>query len=666
MTNCIELRISERIPFADGHAFGDTGPYERLRGRAHYAVDPKAPAQSDVVDIDKAPVNGDGLVEFAGDFVLIKPVDLERGNRRLFFDYGNRGRHRALQFFNDGASTNDPRTLDHAGNGFMFRRGYCFLWGAWQGDLLPGQGRLLLDLPVATDKGKPITGPVRTEFITTQSGIKTIPLSGRANTRSHPTVSLDPRDATLTKRRYPGDTPIAVPPAEWCFARWDELEGEAGLNPSDRHLHLLAGFEPGWIYEIVYTGRDPLVNGLGHVAVRDLVSFLKYDETDSAGNANPIAPIENAYCFGRSQTGRAIRDFIYWGFNADKEGRKAFDGAIAHVAGSGRHWMNQRFSNVITGGGDQFIRHTYFSTRFPFAYAECTDHNTGKTDGIMKRPETDPLVMHTYTATEYWQRRASLTHTDTQGNDMPIPGNVRIYMWSSSQHFADPRMGRPKRPNAALNLPNVVYTSMFLRAHLDALDRWATDGTPPPESRIPTRDDGTLVDYEEWLASFPSVPGLVVPKEPASMPLLDFGPDADNGIFTKEPPELVRENAYAVLVPLTDEDGNDVPGLRAPMVEAPLGTYTGWNMRDRGYGYGTMYGSTGSYIPFPDTPEERDWSNDPRRSVLERYPTAEDYVGAIVAAAERLLAEGLMLEEDLPRVKALAADWGRPRHIVAL
>ena len=164
MTSKITLDIAECTSFADGHEFGDTGAYERLRGRARYAVHPKAAAQAVVTDIDKAPVNKDGLVEFTADFLMLRPADPDRGNRRVFFDYGNRGNLRALQFFNDARASNDPKTLEHAGNGFLFRRGYSFVWGAWQGDLLPGNNRVTMQLPVATDSGKPITGPVRQEF----------------------------------------------------------------------------------------------------------------------------------------------------------------------------------------------------------------------------------------------------------------------------------------------------------------------------------------------------------------------------------------------------------------------------------------------------------------------------------------------------------------------
>jgi len=674
MTNRVELSVAERFVFADGYEFGAVGAYERLVGRAHFAVDPGALAQRGITDLDKAPIDGDGLVHFTGDFSILKPLDPARGNRRLFFDYGNRGNKRMLQFFNDAPASNDPRTLAHAGNGFLMRRGYTIAWLAWQGDLLPGSGRLLLDLPVAREHDGPITGQVRTEYIASRPGITTFPLSGRVTVRSHPTVSLDPREARLTRRRYPYDERIPVPPEDWCFAR---TEGGTGLDnqgtvqaviPSDRHIHIPGGFEPGWIYELVYTGRDPLVLGLGHVAVRDFVSFLRYGEEDSAGRVNPLrerdGTIDKAYAWGRSQTGRCLRDFVYRGFNADAAGRKVFDGILPHVAGAGRMWLNHRFANADVSGGQQYEDHLNPADTFPFSYAASTDHLTGRRDAILKRPETDPLVIHTQTATEYWQRRGSLAHTDSQGNDLPQPAGVRIYMWASSQHFADPLPKSPER-GICQNYLNTVATSMFFRAMIDAMDRWATTGVAPPESRIPRRIDGTLVAIEEWRLQFPEIPGVATPRAPSALPLLDFGPEADRGIL-KEPPDIVAGGEYTVLVPAVDEDGNDKVGVRAPMVAAPLGTYCGWNLRARGFGHGAMHEFSGSYIPLPETPEERRATGDPRRSILERYPNAAAYVEAITALARQLVEQGLMLEEDVERARAAAADWGRPRHDIGL
>jgi hypothetical protein len=659
----VTFEILERIPFAEGHAFGETGAYERLTGRAHYCVDPRDPAQAAVFDIDKAPVDAGGMVCFSGDFAILKPVDLARGNRRVMFDYGNRGNKRVLPFFNDAAAGNNPRTLDDAGNGFLMRRGYTVVWVAWQGDLLPGNDRMLLDLPVATEDGRPLTGPVRTEYIG-REGVRTFLLSGWATTRSHPAVSLDTRQAVLTRRRYPGSPCETLPPEAWCFGRvetgvgLDNQGDEQAVVPSDRHVHIHAGFAPGWIYELVYTGRDPLVLGLGHVAVREAVSFLRHD----ASEANPLAGhVARAYAWGRSQTGRTIRDFIWRGFNADTQGRRVFDGVIPHVAGAGKFPMT-RFSILTASAGQQFEDHHSGADFFPFAYPVMTDHVTGRVDGILKRPETDPLVMHSQSATEYWQRRGSLAHTDTRGEDLPEQDNLRFYAWASSQHSADPRLRRPVRGKAQSVL-NIVGTSMLFRAMLDAMDVWATDGTPPPPSRIPRRADGTLVDVATFRAQFPPIPGIATPVRANGLPLLDFG---DTPGLTREPPTVLRDDAYPVLVPGVDADGNEVAGVRAPMVAAPLATYAGWNIRARGYGHGGLYEFTGSTIPFPDTEEEADATGDPRRPVLSRYQSPEGYVAAIEAAAHALVAEGLMLEEDVARCAAAAQDWSHPLHEVLL
>ncbi len=670
MTNRIEIEIAARRPFAGGREWGAAGAYERLDGWARFAVDPAAPAQAGIVDLDKAPRDAGGLVAFAAEIQVLRPADPARGNRRMFFDYGNRGNKRALQYFNDAAPSNDPIDAAHGGNGFLFRRGYTVVWGAWQGDLLPGSGRMTMRLPVATEAdGAPLTGPVRTEFIATEEGRTTFPLSGWISTRSHPTVSRDTRRARLTRRRYPGDPREDVPPQAWSFARVEGGRGmdfqgaETALVPSDTHIHLAEGFAPGWIYELVYTGRDPLVLGLGHAAVRDLASFLRYDRSE----ANPLAAweIEKAYCFGRSQTGRCIRDAIWRGFNADAQGRKAFDGAISHVAGAGRMWLNHRFANAVVPAGQQYEEHDNIADAFPFAYAESTDHLTGRTDAICKRPDTDPLVLHSQTATEYWQRRGSLVHTDSRGNDLDLPENVRLYFWASAQHVGDPLQGAPAR-GLCRNPANVVQTSMLFRAMLDALDRWATDGTPPPPSRYPRRADGTLVTMEEWRAGFPDVPGLALPRGPSRLPLRDHGPDADAGVVEKVPPETVDEEGYAVLVPATDSDGNDVAGVRAPMVAAPLATYLGWNLRARPWGEGAMHEFSGSTVPLPETEAVRRATGDPRRPVEARYGDAAGYVAAIERAARFLAADGLMLEEDVERAADLARNWGAPRHDVRL
>ncbi len=654
----MQLDITERRPFTDG--------YQMLIGRAAYAVDPNAPRQRCIPDIDLVPRGKDGLVTFAGDVRILLP-DAARSNHRLFFDWGNRGNLRALPYFNDARYSNDPRTADDAGNGFLMRRGYAVVWGAWQGDLLPGDGRMLLDLPVATTADSaPITGPVRLEYVGGRD-VTTMPLSGWVSTRSHPAVSLDTTRCALTRRRYADAPRIAIPPDQWMFARrergvgLDNQGADSALVASAEHIHIPAGFEPSWIYELVYDGTAPLALGLGHAAVRDLVSFLRYDQSP----ANPLAAsVDHAYGWGRSQTGRAIRDYIYNGFNEDTQGRRVFDGLMPHVSGAGR-LNTARFANLTVPAGQQYEDHFNPADRFPFAYAPTTDHLTGATDAILKRPQTDPRIIHTQTGTEYWQRRGSLVHTDTQGNDLPVPESVRIYLWSSSQHAADPNMGAPAR-GICQNLGNVVATSALFRAALDAMDRWVSEEVPPPPSRIPTRADGTLVTMARWRDQFPRIPGSSIPLEPSRFPLLDYGPDAAAGILSKEPPALVPGAEYTVLVPAVDADGNDIAGVRAPMVAAPLATYTGWNLRARGFGTGAMHEFSGSTIPFADSAEERHITGDPRPSIAERYADRAAYVAAIGAASRRLAADGFLLEEDVARAEAAAADWGRPRHDVRL
>ncbi len=667
MTNQISFDIQRRRPFADGFAFGDAGAYERLDGQSKFAVDPDATPQLDVVDLKRAPRNAEGLVEFAADISIIKPVEMSNANGRLFFDYGNRGNMRAIQFFNDAPASNDPITSAHAGNGYLMRRGYVIANCAWQGDLWPGDGRMTMELPVATDEGAPISGLVRSEFIVTSPGQACMALSGRASTRSHPTVTLDTSLARLTRRRYPEDEREEISSDRWAFAR---IEGGVGLDnqgaetaivPSDTHVLLHDGFEPGWIYEIVYTGRDPLVMGLGHVAVRDFVSFLK----NAVGDSNPLGDaIEKAYAWGRSQTGRCIRDMIHQGFNADSEGRRVFDGVLPHVSGGGLMWLNHRFACGVSAAGQEFEDHENVADRFPFSYAQSTDHITGETDAILKRPETDPLVLHTQTGTEYWQRHGSLVHTDTEGNDLEQPDTVRVFLWSSSQHFADPNQKTPSKGICQQN-NNIVKTSMLFRGMLDAMDAWATDGTPPPDSRIPKRSDGTLVTAEEWHRQFPNIPGVNKPRGPNGLPAYDFGHDVAQGYISKQPPD-VGNGAYTILIPAVDTDGNDIAGVRAPMVQAPLGTYTGWNLRVRGQGEGYMHEFTGSYLPLPETDAVRRATDDPRRSIEDRYGDSDGYVKSVAAAARSLADERLMLEEDVERVTKAATDWGRPLHDVRL
>ncbi|MBI4641813.1 MAG: hypothetical protein HY731_14065 [Candidatus Tectomicrobia bacterium] len=625
------------------------GPYDRLSGRVQFALDPEAPAHREIVDLDKAPRNASGLVEFSTGFFILKPLEMARGNRRLIYDVVNRGNKRILQFFNDAPPTNDPHTAAHAGNGFLMRQGYTIVWSGWQGDLLLTGGQVTMELPTPLEDGREITGLVMTEFIADAPEIFSFPLSGNDYTRSYETATTDTAQAIFTCREHTRDRRRPLAPGEWQFARAERNSstGRWEPSPSTTDCYLASGFHPGSIYELIYRAKNPSLLGLGFVGLRELISFLRYASTDADQTPNPLGDsIEKAYAWGRSQSGRFLRDFVYRGFNADASGRRVFDAIWPHVSGGGRIFLNDRFAQP-----GRFSRqhedHLWPTDLFPFAYAATKDPFTGKTDSILKRPDTDPLVLHTQTCSEYWQRRGSLVHTDPTGQDLPLPETVRAYLFSSSQHMAAP--GAKPRKEIEAHLSNTMGTTAFLRGLLALLDRWASKGTPPPASRIPTKADGTLVSPSTVHSRFPRIPGVSSPNEANRLQLADYGAEFERGIISKLPPEVTEEKEYTVLVPAVNEDGNDIPGLRSPEIEAPVATHTGWNPRAERFGGGDLAGVTGSYLPFPRTKSEREASDDPRPSLEERYRTQAGYVRAIARSVERLVADGFLLEEDADR-----------------
>jgi hypothetical protein len=667
----IRFELQDRVPLAGGQSFGESGCFERILGRVHLDLDPAAVENQLCFDIRGAERTAAGTVRVSTDLWLIRPTRADGAGRRLVFDLLNRGNKRSVQFFNDAVASNDPRSLDELGHGFLQRRGFSVAACAWQGDVLPGDGRMVIDLPLIRPAGLTVTAPIRAEFLVDKPGTTSLPLSGKNGTHSYAAVSLDTTQAHLVRRRYPGSEPVPIQPHRWRFATvqgnamlpghgGDVTGAEQGIVASPRHIYLPEGFEPGWIYELTYTVQDPLAVDLGFLAVREVAAFLRSDATD-----NPLrGQIDHAYCWGRSQSGRAIRDFLHRGFNAAAGGGRVFDGMLPHISGAGKTAMN-RFANLVVAASRQYEDQLNPSDRFPFSYASSRDHLTGTTDAILTRPDTDPLVIHTQSASEYWNRRGSLVHTDTQGHDLAQPASVRIYAWTSSQHWSDPL---PKGPIAGPHLyaQNVVATSAFFRAMLVLLDDWVSNGIEPPESRVPRRADGTLVNPAEWRAGFPAIPGVALPQGPNTLCLVDHGSEFRTGGAIAEPPIVSPDKPYAVLVPAVDETGNDRAGLLAPMVQAPLATYTGWNIRARGHGHGMLHDFSGSTIPLPDTADERIATGDPRLSIEERYTDQAGYTAAIRRAADRLAAERFLLEEDIDRAATASARWYAPRHNVAL
>lgn len=643
------IEIAHRGPFAGGHEFGKSGPYEKITGKLHITVSPADAANGRVVDLELAPRNADGRVEFRTDFFLLMPAEPSRGNRRLLYDVNNRGNKLAIAAFNEQRS-NDPTTLADAGNGFLMRMGYAILWTGWNGDVESGDGRMQIELPIARDPatGGSITGKVYSE-ICVDKGSFSEPLCP-GNSRTYPAVSLDNRSATLTVRARRTEPAVVVPHDRWAFARWENNRPVS--DPA--WLHVKDGFRPGWLYEVVYEAKDPRVTGLGAVAVRDAVSFFRYGRADAG---NPLAgAVERTCVFGISQSGRFIQHFIHEGFNADEAGRLVFDAAFCHVAAAAAAGFNARFAQT-TRHGSPHEDNLYPSEVFPFATVEQEDPLTGRRGDMLARARASghlPKLFLTQTSTEYWTRGGSLLHTDVEGKcDVAIDPNVRLYFIAGGHHLFS---ASAVRGSFRYEVNTLNYRPL-LRALLVALDRWITTDEEPPPSVYPRISDGTLVDYAKWRKVFPRIPGVDLPESPYAPLRLDFGPRWESlGIADFVPPKAGPP--FHTLVPAVDVDGNELAGIRMPEIAVPVATHTGWNLRAIEAGAESMPARlVGSRWAFPTTPQEREKTQDPRRSVLHRYPTRQSYQAAIGQSAIELQRRRFLLEEDIqPILEAASAS----------
>jgi hypothetical protein len=641
--NQIRIELTNKTSFAGGASFGNTGPYERLTGKAHFAIDPDEKDLPFICDLDLAPRNAGGLVEFHTVLDIVKPVDLTRGNRRLLCDFSNRGNRGAFTRLNDGGGS-DLSKESYAGNGFLNRLGYTVVWCGWQGDLIHNGSNVVAFLPEARQNGRPLRGKVRQEFIADKRGVLSMLVSGNSAIQCYPV--LDRATATLTAREKEADPRVTVPEREWDLARAEVKDGKLAVTSSNTDLYIREGFRPGWIYELIYETEGSRVMGLGFLGVRDVVSFLRYGSNDSAGTPNPLAAsIDKAYAYGASLAGRVVREYIYEGWNRDAQGRKVFDAVLTHT-GIGRLFHNIRFAQVGRYPR-QHEEHSWPAERYPFNFTPMPDPFSGKLDSVLKRPDTDPLVVHCHTSSEYWERHGSMTHTDPRdGSDAEIPPGVRMYSLAGSPHAAiaadNPRWIGQLPPNNMSPQP-------FLRACFALMDRWATHGEPPPATRVPRRSDGNLVSPQEAVKRFPKIPGVNLPASGSRLPYWNYGPDFDRGIVSVFPPEAVPGKEYPLQVPQVDADGNDQGGVRYPDMIVPVATYLGWALRRAGFAEGELLMTNGCIIPFARTKAEREANGDPRPSIEERYPSHQAYIESVKRAVVSLVKERLMLEEDAER-----------------
>ena len=637
------LEIKTCSPVAQGIAFADVGPYQYLEGTVHFAVDPDHPRNAGITDLSRAPRDAQGLVHSSADFRVLQPVAPERGNQRLLLDIVNRGNPTVLTNFNSAVGRMDP------GNGFLMRQGYTVVWVGWQDDVPVVPGLIRITVPEAVDAGgQPISGKIAVTF-QPDAPVRVQLLSDRLH-RPHPAKDLNDRDATLTVQDHEDAPPQTIPRNQWSFAH---VEGDRAV-PDATSIYLASGFLPGKVYRVVYTTTGAPVIGLGLLAARDMASFLKYA---TASEGNPCAGhIQYAYSFGRSQSGRFLRHFLYLGLNEDEQDRTVFDALMPLVAGGGRGEFNQRFGQP-SNSNKYSVKNL-----FPFHDTTQTDTETGRTDGLLARLHARgqrPKVFFINTAAEYWGGHAALIHSDLDGKRDLVPSEaVRIYHLAGTQHgpgnllltdtgAADDSRGQQR--------PNSVDYRPLLRAALVNLDRWVNEGQAPPPNLHPRLEDGTAVPPAQTAATFQAMPGVEFPAHLRSIARLDFGSGADEGIPTVLPPKVSKP--YANLVSAVDADGNELAGIRLPDISVPLATYTGWNVRhpDIG-GPGQTLSLLGSTIPFPATEAERQAAGDPRPSIEERYLSKEDYLGRVKQAAEALVQQGYLLADDLPTVAEQASQ----------
>jgi hypothetical protein len=617
-------------PTFGGTAFGNAGPYKKLVGRAYGEVDPADRRNAVITDIALAPRNARGMVEYATDIYILMPVDPSKGNHKVFFESNNRGNFRSFSVMNDAKSgENDPTAAADAGNGYLMREGYTIVLSGWDVSVRPGRGRLTMTVPVAKNPdGSAVTGPGLEEFVIDDDATTTGKLT-------YPTATLEKSAASLTVRVLYADRPVPVAPENWEYA-------------DDRTIRLLpAGthFQNGRLYEFTYTAKDPLVAGLAFAGVRDLVAFLRRAPADTVGTPNPLAgQVKTVYSFTASQPSRFIHDFLYLGFNEDEQGAPVFDGILSWLGGASGGFFNYRFAQPGRTHR-QHIARWYPEREFPFADQISFDPVTHKKDGRLRRclaTRTCPRIFEINSENEYWAKAGSLLHTDARGNDLPDPPNVRFYLLSSLPHGGANGNGICQQPR------NPLAPGPSLRALLVALDEWVVAGTKPPDSRIPRRKDGTLVpSLPQSAEGFPVIEGVTYNGRLHEGDLFDYGPSFNRGLFTLIPPRLMR-SPYPALVPKTDEDGNDVAGIRMVEVAVPTATYTGWALR-AGAAAGDGCDAAGQKIDFAQTQQQRMVNGDPRRSIEERYPTHDIYVNKVTDAARQLLAQRFLLEEDAQR-----------------
>lgn len=640
------IEIDSRDTLLDGKIFGTTGPYELIQGRIYFAFDPANPYNQQITDIELAKRNATGWVEAWSELIVLQPLSPE--NRKLaLVEVSNRGGKFSLRYFNRATQSGlDPSAPSIWGDGLMMEQGLTVIWIGWQFDV--PDGGLKLRVPKAVfPEGSPIQGWVRSDWVVDEA-TKQLGL-GHRNLEAYPVSDTNNSHLQLTRRSGRLAPREIIDRQAFQFLR----ETETGRQPSLSDIYCAQGFAPGYIYEMVYPAIDPPVVGLGQLAIRDVISYAKYDP-------DCPFPVEKGIAAGVSQTGRFLRQFLYDSSNRDEQGRKAYEGMMIITAGAGRGSFNHRFAQP-SRDGHRYSAFFYPTDLFPFTSRVQSDSVSGQKDGLLSRVEAafQPKIFAINTGYEYWGRAAALIHVSVDGKrDIePLP-NERIYHLASGQHFVNPIP--PVSPSTGQTAPAFYYGdpldySANYRALLVQLVDWvATDQTPVP-SQYPHLTDGSLVPLDQ--VNWPEIPGLKKATVAQEAYRADYGPRwPSERIIDQQPPILGP--AYPVLLPQVDGLGNEQGGIRNLELRVPLATYLPWHLREgRAGGKGELDDFRGTWIPFPATIAQQQAWADPRPPIALFYANRQAYEARIDQAIQALIKEGFVLERDQEYLRERAARY---------
>jgi alpha/beta hydrolase family protein len=631
--------------------FGRTGTYERITGRVYFAFDPNNPENKKIVDLDLAPRNSNGEVEAISEFVMLRPKDSARSANVAVIDIVNRGGMTTFVFNLDRNPGASPQSAEFYGDALLMKRGVTIVALGWQWDVFPGIGSLHFLAPKVGSAERPITGLVRSD-ITVDAPTYTIPLGHTLGAPiAYPVARPDDPTNVLTVRDSPTGRRTIVPRHEWRFARLNA--GVIAVDP--RSVYMANGFKPGKIYEVVYRARDAVVVGAGLAAVRDMMSYLKYD---------PTAPARVRYGigYGVSQTGRFIRHFLYQGFNTDESGRAAFDGFFIHTAGAGRGSFNHRFAQP-SRDAQPYSTFFYPTDVFPFTSLPVTDPVTGQRAGLRDnlRSSGSTKVFYVDGGYEYWGRAASLSHTTPDGKgDVGFLPTERRYVISSAQHSSPtawPLSDSVRITGTSAYRGDPLDQRLALRALMSSLVDWVTGTKDPPPSAYPTLAQSELVSAADL--KFPTIRNLPVARIPNQPYRMDFGLRWSLGIIDREPPAV--DAPYPVFVPRVDSIGNELGGIPSIEILAPLATYYPWQLRT-GVASATdrLASFRGTFIPLPKTEAERRARGDSRPSIEALYSSKSQFLQRVDQGISSLIARRFLLPEDSAAARSRMTDvWSR-------